>query len=249
MPTQTHSRHRPRQALLAGALALAHASCAQADCIDDAAVRHQVNTVVLRAIGWQESRLQPQALGHNANGSVDVGAFQINSVHLSELGRYGIDQAALADGCTSAEVAAWHYRRQIDRFGDGWRAIGAYHSATPARAAWYANRVATILMRWRVLPSGALPFPTVATLAPDRSTKPSHGHGLDMPATPTAPSSARMSSALSKASTPGSSMRRSRTSPSPPSMLATPSLSEPTTPCADANAAACQTLPYLPPSR
>ena len=107
---------------------------AQADCIDDAAVRHQVNAYVLRAIGWQESHLQPAAIGPNINGSIDIGAFQINSVHFPELGRYGIDRTALTDGCISADVAAWHYRRQVDQFGDGWQAVGAYHSQTPARA-------------------------------------------------------------------------------------------------------------------
>ena len=150
------------------ALATAHA-----DCIDDAAARHQVNALVLRAIGWQESRLQPAALGHNANGSVDVGAFQINSVHLSELGRYGVDRAALFDGCVSAEVAAWHYRRQVDQLGDGWQAVGAYHSQTPARAAWYANQIATLLMRWHAMPAGALPFPAGRTLASGRPPPPS----------------------------------------------------------------------------
>lgn len=167
MPTRTSSPHRC-PALLAAAAALAWVSSAQADCIDDAAARHQVNAAVLRAIGWQESRLQPQALGRNANGSVDIGAFQINSVHLPELRRHGIGPAALAEGCTSADVAAWHYRRQIDRFGNGWQAIGAWHSATPGRAAWYANRIAAILMRWGVLPPGALPFPLARTPAPDR---------------------------------------------------------------------------------
>ena len=156
-----------RAALAALALALA-APRAHADCIADAAARHQVNAEVLRAIGWHESRLQPAALGRNANGSVDVGAFQINSVHLSELGRYGIGASALADGCVSADVAAWHYRRQIERQGDTWLAVGAYHSRNPARATWYANQVATILMRWHVMPAGALPFPAERGLAPGR---------------------------------------------------------------------------------
>ena len=141
---------------------------AHADCIDDAAARHQVNAYVLRAIGWQESRLRPAAIGRNADGSVDVGAFQINSIHLAELARHGIDRAALTDGCVSADVAAWHYRRQIDRQGDGWQAVGAYHSRTAARAAWYANQIAAILMRWNVMPSGAPPFPADRTLAPGR---------------------------------------------------------------------------------
>ncbi len=156
---------------LGGALSAA-AIAAQADCIDDAAARHQVNALVLRAIGWQESRLQPAALARNADGSVDLGAFQINSVHLPELGRFGIDRAALADGCVSAEVAAWHYRRQVDQHGDGWQAVGAYHSRTPARAAWYANQIAAILMRWNALARGALPFPVARTLGPGRAPLP-----------------------------------------------------------------------------
>jgi len=170
--------------MLACALGVASAA-AHADCIDEAAARHQVNALVLRAIGWQESRLQPAAVGRNANGSMDMGAFQINSVHLSELGRYGIDRAALADGCVSAEVAAWHYRRQVDRHGDSWQAVGAYHSQTPARAAWYANRIAAILMRWNAMPAGALPFAAerpppsapVATSSPPVTAMPSSEGG------------------------------------------------------------------------
>ena len=150
--------------IVLGAMAIA----ARADCIDDAATRHQVDALVLRAIGWQESRLQPAALGRNANGSIDVGAFQINSVHFAELSRYGIDRSALADGCVSAEVAAWHYRRQVDLYGDGWRAVGAYHSQAAARAAWYANQIAAILMRWRVIAPGALPFPAARPQGPAR---------------------------------------------------------------------------------
>jgi hypothetical protein len=154
-------------AVFAAVLALATPR-SHADCIADAAARQQVNADVLRAIGWHESRLQPAALGRNADGSVDLGAFQINSVHLPELARYGIDRAALADGCVCAEVAAWHYRRQIDLLGDNWQAIGSYHSHTPARAAWYANRIAAILMRWKVMPDGPLPFPAERELAPGR---------------------------------------------------------------------------------
>ena len=151
------------------ALALATAVLpARADCIDDAAARHQVNAYVLRAIGWQESRLRPTAVGHNANGSLDVGAFQINSIHLPELARHGIAPTALTDGCVSADVAAWHYRRQIDLQGDGWQAVGAYRSRTAARAAWYANRIAAILRAWNVMSPGALPFPADRTLAPGR---------------------------------------------------------------------------------
>ena len=177
MPILPYSRRRLIARTLALLLALA-ALASRADCIDDAATRQQVNAYVLRAIGWQESRLQPAAIGRNANGSIDVGAFQINSVHLSELGRYGIDREALSDGCVSAEVAAWHYRRQIELLGDGWQAVGAYHSRTAAHATRYANQIAAILMRWHVMRRAALPFPAERTLA-------SSGSGAaSSPATP-----------------------------------------------------------------
>ena len=115
---------------------------------------------MLRAIGWQESRLQPAALGRNANGSIDVGAFQINSIHLSELARYGIDRAALADGCVSAPTSPPGTTGARSTYtATRWQAVGDYHSRTPARAAWYANQIAAILMRWKAMPPGALPFP------------------------------------------------------------------------------------------
>ncbi len=180
----------PAHRLCLAALAVVVTTAAlpvRADCITDAAARHQVNADVLRAIGWQESRLQPAALGRNADGSVDMGAFQINSIHLPELTRYGIDRAALGDGCVCAEVAAWHYRRQIDLLGDSWQAVGSYHSRTPARAAWYANQIAAILMRWQRMPAGALPFPAERAPAPGRPPP------APRPASPHPPASANPS--------------------------------------------------------
>ncbi len=154
------------------ALALATASLrpapAAADCIHDAAAYQGVHPDILRAIGWHESRLRPGAFARNRNGSVDIGAFQINSIHLQQLARFGIDGPALQDGCVSAYVAAWHYRQQMNRHGNTWRAVGAYHSQTPARAAWYANAIAAVLMRWGVAPSGPLPYDPALTLAPGR---------------------------------------------------------------------------------
>jgi hypothetical protein len=175
---------------VAAALTLA-AFRVDADCIDDAARRHGVNADVLRAIGWQESRLQPRAIGRNADGSVDVGAFQINSVHLAELGRYGIARDALADGCVCAEVAAWLYRRQVDLMGDTWQAVGAYHSHTAAHAAWYANQIAAILRRWKVMPPGEPPFAIGGTLAPQRVPRaPMAPPSPGAPSAPTSPAAA-----------------------------------------------------------
>jgi len=132
------------------------ASAARADCIDDAAAAHGVNAWVLRAIGWQESRLQPAARHDNRNGSHDLGAFQINSVHHAALARHGISSEALRDGCTNARVAAWLYGGAVRRLGDGWAAVGAYHSPTPALASAYARGIHRVLAAWQVPPS-ALP--------------------------------------------------------------------------------------------
>ena len=180
----------PRPLLvLALLLTLAFAArVAHADCIADAADRHGVNGDVLRAIGWQESHLQPAAVGHNANGTLDLGAFQINSIHLPELARHGIGATALADGCVSAEVAAWHYRRQVDRWGNTWAAAGAYHSRTHALAAGYANRIAAILMRWKLMPPGPPPFAATEAQAPDppRQPPPFTGAYEVLPFVPTA---------------------------------------------------------------
>jgi soluble lytic murein transglycosylase-like protein len=138
---------------------------AMADCIDDAAAHHRVNALVLRAIGWQESRLDPRATHQNRNGSVDIGAFQINSIHLAALARHGVAPAALADACVSAYVGAWHYASQVAEFGNTWTAVGAYHSRQPAHAWAYANGVASQLMRWGALAPGPLPFELTAPVA------------------------------------------------------------------------------------
>ncbi len=160
-PSSSAGRRTPRIVAGLGLLPLLVAAApTRADCIDDAAQRHQVHAGVLRAIGWHESRLQTAAVHRNTDGSTDLGAFQINSVHLPLLARYGLDAGSLHDGCTAADVAAWHYRRQVERYGNTWAAVGAYHSRTPARAAWYADRIAEILMQWTVLPRGPLPYGT-----------------------------------------------------------------------------------------
>jgi soluble lytic murein transglycosylase-like protein len=121
---------------------------AHADCFDDAATYQHVNANVLRALAWQESHNQPGAVHANKNGSVDYGVMQINSIHLSELSRYGVDKTTLLEPCNNVYIAAWQLRRQTLKYGDTWLAIGAYHSETPTLRDGYAHQVATILHHW-----------------------------------------------------------------------------------------------------
>ncbi len=125
---------------------------ARADCFDEAARYQKVNPLILRAIAWQESHNRPDAVHRNANGSTDYGVMQINSVHLPVLSQYGISKNTLMEPCKNVYIAAWHLRQQMNKYGNSWAAVGAYHSETPALRDQYAQQIAAILRQWRLLP-------------------------------------------------------------------------------------------------
>ena len=111
------------------------------DCIDDAAQRFGTHSDVLRAIAIVESRARPHARRENLNGSTDRGLFQINSIHLAELKRAGFVPEDLHDVCLSSNAAALLLKRKMQRFGNTWTAVGAYHSTVPAKRDLYAAKV------------------------------------------------------------------------------------------------------------
>jgi soluble lytic murein transglycosylase-like protein len=100
-------------------------------CIPAAAAHHRIDPRLLRAVLKVESDLRPWAVGRNANGTVDMGMAQINSIHLPELARHGIQSQHLFDPCVASYVAAWLLRKNIDRHGLTWHGVAAYHSLTP----------------------------------------------------------------------------------------------------------------------
>jgi soluble lytic murein transglycosylase-like protein len=123
------------------------ATTAHAECFTEAANYQHVNPQILRAIAWQESHFRSDALHRNANGSVDYGMMQINSIHLRRLSQYGISSTQLMDPCASVYVAAWHLRQKMLKYGNTWEAVGAYHSETPAERDDYAGKVRAIVDR------------------------------------------------------------------------------------------------------
>ena len=78
-----------------------------------------------------ESSGNPLAINRNKNGTVDVGIGQVNSMHFKELATFGIAPEQLFDACSGIYTTAWHLSKQIQKYGNTWFAIGAYHSTTP----------------------------------------------------------------------------------------------------------------------
>ncbi len=118
------------------------------ECFERAAGYQGVNPQILRAIAWYESKGNPSAVHRNADGSIDVGQTQINSVHFGELRRNGVPPGALKDACVNLYVAAWMLKRKMVRYGNTWQAIGAYHSETPRYRDEYARNIHAVLVSW-----------------------------------------------------------------------------------------------------
>ncbi|MFM0066872.1 lytic transglycosylase domain-containing protein [Paraburkholderia aspalathi] len=123
------------------------------DCFNEAAAYQGVNPWVLRAVAWFESKGDPDVIHQNANGSIDVGQLQINSIHFGDLAREGVPHRALTDPCVNVYVAAWLLKQKMVKYGNTWRAIGAYHSETPKQRDAYARSIQQVLVGWGQLPS------------------------------------------------------------------------------------------------
>jgi len=110
-------------------------------CWEQASSRYGVNAELLYAMARTESGLDPRAVGHNRNGSRDIGLMQINSAWLPQLSKHGIAERDLFDPCTSIHVGAWILAGNVQRLGYTWEAVGAYNAASPALRRAYAERV------------------------------------------------------------------------------------------------------------
>lgn len=117
------------------------------ECLKPAATYHGVNPQLLLAVLTVESRLNPNAINKNTNGTVDIGMGQINSIHLPELQRYGLNAEHLKDACKATYVSAWMLRRGFNRYGNSWFAAAAYHSITPVHNLRYQGLLKAELAR------------------------------------------------------------------------------------------------------
>jgi hypothetical protein len=150
----------PASALARSVVTVPHTRLLNASCLADAAKEFDLPLAALAGLLAVEGGKEGEAL-RNANGTWDLGPFQINTCNLNELAAQGFSpDAILADGCVNARAAAWILRREYARTGDLWKAIGAYHSRTPHLRDAYIARVQRQLARLgqsKLWPHGVLP--------------------------------------------------------------------------------------------
>jgi len=149
----------PCSALARAVVAVPQTRPVTLDCVVEAALEHDVPLAALMGILAAEGGREGEAK-RNANGSWDLGPFQVNTCNLNELVVLGFaPEAILLDGCVNARAAARILRREYDRAGNIWEAIGAYHSRTPQLSNAYAARVRNHLVRMinGLWPDGARP--------------------------------------------------------------------------------------------
>lgn len=124
------------------------------DCVILAANKQRVPANVLLALASIESGKNGQYV-RNKNGSLDIGHFQINTIHWKANGRFAqfpaiTKQDVAWRGCYNAELAAWLLRQHIEEptGQDFWTRAANYHSKTPKYNAAYRSKLIPLAVRW-----------------------------------------------------------------------------------------------------
>ena len=136
--------------ILAGAVFLAiHVTGHALDCFEAAALYQGVHVGVLRAISIQENPKCDDTIRTNKNNTTDTGCMQINSTHHRDLAKHGLAPADLNNQCINIFVGAWHYRKKVVKYGNTWKAVGAYHSENAEKGDPYQAAVKAIYLKYK----------------------------------------------------------------------------------------------------
>lgn len=90
----------------------------------------------------KEKALEKGQQAQNANRSFDSGLMQVNSFWLK---KYGIPLEAALDPGANIFLGSWILKQEIERQGQTWNAVGAYHSPDEARSRRYIELVKAAL--------------------------------------------------------------------------------------------------------
>ncbi|EBE4781795.1 MULTISPECIES: transglycosylase SLT domain-containing protein [Salmonella] len=132
------------RSVLAGLCLLVSSHCAMAaDCFDMAGKDAGIDPDLLRAIAWQESRLNYDAIGKNPGTGYGMGLMQIDSQHLGNMKKRGIDRELLvSDICTNIYSGALILAKAFNKWGATWEAVGAYNAGFAGTPKQHVRRMA-----------------------------------------------------------------------------------------------------------
>lgn len=123
------------------------------NCVIEAANRQQIPANILLAISSIEAGKNGQSV-RNRNGSLDLGHFQINTIHWKQngiLAKLGIRKEDVQwRGCYNAEIAAYLVRLMLNENSnqDFWTKVANYHSKTPSANYRYRTKLIPLAEDW-----------------------------------------------------------------------------------------------------
>lgn len=122
-------------------------------CVQRAAIDHKVPFALLLGVNSIERGSTGQNVG-NSNGSVDTGAFQINSIHFERARKLNASHADLASrGCYNAQFAAMLLSEALNQKSkqhlDLYTRAAGYHSWTPKYNTIYKKKLVKYTGQWQ----------------------------------------------------------------------------------------------------
>lgn len=124
------------------------------DCVKQESGRYNIPLEVALAVNSVERGKTGQSV-RNTNGTDDLGAFQINTIHLDMVQqRFGGSRSDLLEkGCFNAHVAMYLLNNAINepskRHLDYYTRVAGYHSWTPKHNTAYRKKLVPYVGQWK----------------------------------------------------------------------------------------------------
>lgn len=110
-------------------------------CINQAAIAYHVSASLILSIMKKENGRNGQAI-RNKNGTYDLGVFQVNSIWLPTLARYGYTKKDIQfDPCKNVMAGTWILAKGLAQGKSVWSGTANYYSHTPHLNTLYSNDV------------------------------------------------------------------------------------------------------------
>ncbi|OCR99532.1 hypothetical protein A9K75_06585 [Campylobacter fetus subsp. testudinum] len=106
--------------------------------------KYNVPPQILWAIAKQESNFNPKVINKNKNGSIDIGLMQVNSIHLDNLAKFGIQD--LFDPKINIDVGAKILSNCFKKHGLNYKGLNCYNGRIDNNA-YYKKVIAHIKNR------------------------------------------------------------------------------------------------------